>query len=137
VVFGLAHLLGIRLMPRIRNWKDLTPYRPTPESRYKHINALFRDDVDWELIETHVPDLLRIVLSVKNGTITASTILGKLNTYSHKKIVLANWPSQAAARSLAEVTSVAKREGGVEVGHSPASHWTARRTFIAGAVKNA
>ena len=27
-VFGLAHLLGINLMPRIRNWKDLTLYRP-------------------------------------------------------------------------------------------------------------
>jgi TnpA family transposase len=22
-IFGLAHLLGIQLMPRIRNWKDL------------------------------------------------------------------------------------------------------------------
>ena len=84
VVFGLAHLLGIRLMPRIRNWKDLTLYRPTPQSRYEHINALFSDDIDWDLIETHVPDLLRIVLSIKTGRITASTILGKLNTYSHK-----------------------------------------------------
>ena len=84
MVFGLAHLLGIRLMPRIRNWKDLTLYRPTPQSRYEHINTLFSDDIDWELIERHVPDLLRIVLSIKNGTITASTILGKLNTYSHK-----------------------------------------------------
>ena len=84
VVFGLAHLLGIRLMPRIRNWKDLTLYRPTPESRYKHINTLFSDDINWDLIETHLPDLLRIVLSIKTGSITASTILGKLNTYSHK-----------------------------------------------------
>lgn len=84
VVFGLAHLLGIRLMPRIRNWKDLTLYRPTPQSRYEHINTLFSGDIDWDLIERHVPDLLRIVLSIKNGTITASTILGKLNTYSHK-----------------------------------------------------
>ncbi len=84
VVFGLSHLLGIRLMPRIRNWKDLTLYRPTPQSRYEHINALFSDDIDWDLIETHVPDLLRIVLSIKTGRITASTILGKLNTYSHK-----------------------------------------------------
>jgi len=84
VVFGLAHLLGIRLMPRIRNWKDLNLYRPTPESRYEHIDALFSDDVDWDLIATHLPDLLRIVLSIKTGTMTASTILGKLNTYSHK-----------------------------------------------------
>lgn len=27
-VFALAHLLGFDLMPRIRNWKDLTFYRP-------------------------------------------------------------------------------------------------------------
>ena len=27
-VFGLAHLLGIGLMPRIRNWKGLTLFRP-------------------------------------------------------------------------------------------------------------
>jgi len=33
-VFGLAHLLGIRLMPRIRNWKDLKLFRPAPEARY-------------------------------------------------------------------------------------------------------
>src|SRR6266567_2275166 len=31
-VFGLAHLLGIKLMPRIRNWKDLRFFRPTKET---------------------------------------------------------------------------------------------------------
>lgn len=25
-VYGLAYLLGIKLMPRIRNWKDLIPF---------------------------------------------------------------------------------------------------------------
>src|SRR5258708_17720470 len=28
-VFGLAYLLGIDLMPRIRNWKALTLFRPS------------------------------------------------------------------------------------------------------------
>ena len=28
-VYGLAFLLGIKLMPRIRNWKDLKWFRPT------------------------------------------------------------------------------------------------------------
>lgn len=28
IVFGLSYLLGIKLMPRIRNWKELTFYRP-------------------------------------------------------------------------------------------------------------
>jgi hypothetical protein len=33
-VFGLASLLGVELMPRIRNWKDLTFYRPTSTTHY-------------------------------------------------------------------------------------------------------
>src|SRR5205807_1899208 len=64
-VFGLAHLLGIKLMPRIRNWKDLRFFRPTKETRYKHIENLFSDTIDWDLIETHWQDLLQVVLSIK------------------------------------------------------------------------
>ena len=60
-VFGLAHLLGIKLMPRIRNWKDLRFFRPTKETRYKHIDNLFSDTIDWDLIETHWQDLLQVV----------------------------------------------------------------------------
>ncbi|MGW1374450.1 Tn3 family transposase [Streptomyces sp. NPDC002446] len=36
-VFALAHLLGFDLMPRIRNWKELTCYRPSKQSEYVHI----------------------------------------------------------------------------------------------------
>jgi TnpA family transposase len=81
-VFGLAYLLGINLMPRIRNWQDLTLCRPSEESRYRHIDGLFSDVVDWNLIETHLPDMLRVALSIKAGKFTASTILRKLGTYS-------------------------------------------------------
>jgi TnpA family transposase len=84
VVFGLAHLLGIRLMPRIRNLKDLTLYRPDPANTYVHIDELFQGTVDWDLIATHLPDMLRIALSIKAGRMTASTILRKLSSYSHK-----------------------------------------------------
>ncbi len=60
-VFGLSALLGIELMPRIRNWKDLKMFRPTSENVYKHIDGLFTTDkIDWDLIETHYPDMLRV-----------------------------------------------------------------------------
>src|SRR4051812_32973182 len=49
-IFGLAHLLGIRLMPRIRNWQDLHFSRPDKDSHYPHIDALFSATVDWDLI---------------------------------------------------------------------------------------
>ena len=83
-VFGLAYLLGIELMPRIRNWKDLKLFRPSKGSRYRHIDALFSDAIDWSLIETHVPDMLRVVLSIRAGRIAASTLLRRLGTYSRK-----------------------------------------------------
>lgn len=54
VVFGFAVLLGIQLMPRIRNFKHLRYYKPYKNSSFKHINDLFSDQVsDWEFIENH------------------------------------------------------------------------------------
>ena len=83
-VFALAYLLGIKLMPRIRNWQDLTLCRPDKQVRYDHIDELFTDVIDWKLIETHLPDMMRVILSIKAGKFTASTILRKLGTYSRK-----------------------------------------------------
>jgi TnpA family transposase len=83
-VFALAHLLGIKLMPRIRNWKDLIFYRPKKDSTYQHIDPLFRDVINWELIETHWQDLFRVVLSIKAGRIFPSTLLRKLGNGSRK-----------------------------------------------------
>jgi TnpA family transposase len=89
-VFGLAYLLGIKLMPRIRGIKQLKFYRSHKGILYEHIDALFSDTLRWDLIEKYVPDLLRIALSIKAGQITPSTILRRLGTYSRKnKLYLA------------------------------------------------
>jgi TnpA family transposase len=83
-VFGLAHLLGIQLMPRIRQWQDLILYRPAPEIRYRHMDALFSDTIDWSLIETHWQDMMQIVLSIEAGRILPSALLRRLSNYSRK-----------------------------------------------------
>ncbi len=83
-VFGLSYLLGIKLMPRIRNIKDLVFYRPHKKKKYKHIDSLFKESVDWDLIETHWQDLMQVVLSIKAGKILPSTLLRKLGNYSRK-----------------------------------------------------
>ena len=47
-VFGLAYLLAIQLMPRIRNWKDLTFYTPSERFALEHIvhlRALFTETI--------------------------------------------------------------------------------------------
>jgi hypothetical protein len=66
-VFALSYLLGINLMPRIRNWKDLNFYRPDKETVYQHIDALFTESINWELIQTHWQDLFQVVLSIQAG----------------------------------------------------------------------
>ena len=86
-VFGLAYLLGIHLMPRIRNWKHLTLYTPSDlftTQKIKHINELFSGTIDWALIETHLPDMLRLAISISQGKVSSSTILRKLGTESRK-----------------------------------------------------
>jgi len=83
-IFGLAHLLGIELMPRIRSWQDLHLFRPNADARYKHIDGLFTGAIDWPLIEAHVPDMLRVVLSIRAGRLLPSAILRRLATYSRK-----------------------------------------------------
>lgn len=84
-VYGLAFLLGIKLMPRIRNWKDLKWFRPTASEVYQHIDDLFTKDViDWDLIACHLPDMLQVAQSIRAGRISPSTILRKLGTASRK-----------------------------------------------------
>jgi TnpA family transposase len=87
-VYALAHLFGFDLMPRVRNWKDLNFYRPAAEVRYRHIDALFgepgRNVIDWQLIEAHYQDVMRVVLSVQEGKISSATLLRRLSTYSRR-----------------------------------------------------
>jgi TnpA family transposase len=86
-VFGLAHLLAIQLMPRIRHWNNLTLYAPSERFAHEHIahiRELFGAPAEWHLIQTHLPDMLRVVLSISQGKIRSSTILRKLGTESRK-----------------------------------------------------
>ncbi len=83
-VFALAYLLGIKLMPRIRGIKDLSFFRPDSKTKFENIDSLFTDSIDWKLIETHLPSMLRIAVSIKTGKITPSAILRRLGTQNRK-----------------------------------------------------
>nr|WP_255435175.1 Tn3 family transposase [Rhodoferax sp. BLA1] len=83
-VFGLSHLLGIKLMPRIRNIKELVFFKAEPTIQYQHIQSLFRGNIDWDLIAVHYRDMLRVAVSIKLGKITPSMILRRLGTFSRK-----------------------------------------------------
>jgi TnpA family transposase len=85
VLFGFSMLLAIAIMPRIKNFKHLYFYKASIDEQYANINELFTEKaLDWELVETHYHDMLRVVMSVFKGKVKASTILRKLCSKSRK-----------------------------------------------------
>jgi len=68
-VFGLCRLMGIKLMPRMRGLSDAVFYCPAKSVRYKHIDALFGGDIDWDLIAKHARDMIQVVLSIQAGRV--------------------------------------------------------------------
>jgi TnpA family transposase len=89
-VFAFTYLLGIKLMPRIRNWKDLLFFRPSKDLRFRHIESLFSNPVDWALIERHWEHLMQMVVSIHAGKISSAMLLRRLGCSSeNNKLFLA------------------------------------------------
>jgi TnpA family transposase len=118
MVFAFTYPLGINLLPRIRNWKDLDFFRPEKTARYQHIDSLFDGTIDWRLIETHWQDLMQVTLSIQPGKIASPLLLRRLGASSqrnrlflaaqelgraHRTVFLLNWVASLALRQ--EVTS--------------------------------
>ncbi len=83
-VFGLAYLLGIELMPRIRRWHTLNLYRSDNANRYSRINSIFSGTVNWELIAERYPQFMQLALAIQSGAFAPSAVLVKVNSYSTK-----------------------------------------------------
>jgi TnpA family transposase len=86
-VFGLCRLLGIKLMPRMRGLSDAVFYRPDKAIRYRHIDALFGGEINWDLIATHARDMIQVALSIQAGRVMPSMLLRKLGTYSRHNLL--------------------------------------------------
>jgi TnpA family transposase len=83
-VFGLAYLLGIELMPRIRRWQELTLYRSDNANSYTKIDTLFGGTVNWALIREHYPQFVQLALAIQGGALAPSAVLARVNSYSTK-----------------------------------------------------
>jgi hypothetical protein len=80
--------LGFELMPRIRNWKELTFYRPGRQATYVHIDALFgepgKNVIDWDLVESQFRHLMRVAISVREGVLSSTLLFKRLRSGSRR-----------------------------------------------------
>ena len=83
-VFGLAWLLGIELMPRIRNWRSLTLYSAGESVEFTQTRRIYGGTINWDIIADGWEDFLRMRLAIGSGRISPSAILARLNSYSRR-----------------------------------------------------
>jgi len=83
-VFALAYLMSIQLMPRMRNWNNVTFIRADKTTVYSHIDSLFKKVGDFDRIEKHWKDIMQVALSVHAGKVIPSMLLRRLGVYSKK-----------------------------------------------------
>ena len=80
VVFGLAYLLGIKLMPRIRDINSLIFFRPDRITSLPHLEPLFSEPTNYDIIEDQHLEMLRVAISISEGKITASTLIRRIGS---------------------------------------------------------
>lgn len=83
-VFGLAYLLGIELMPRIRNWRSLRLYSADANPGLRATSRLYSGVIDWDLIESNWEVYGRLIVAIRTGRVTASALLTGFNSYSRR-----------------------------------------------------
>ena len=79
-IFALMPMLGYRFAPRIRDLADKRLYIGTAKE-YPTLDCLIGGKINDKLIRTHWDEILRLVASIKQGSVTASLMLRKLGSY--------------------------------------------------------
>ncbi len=88
-VFALCSLLGFQFAPRIPDLKDRRLYSFDKASTYPTLEPLIAGRIDIDLIRAHWPEILRVAVSIRTGTVTASLILRQLASYPRQNGVAA------------------------------------------------
>ena len=84
IVFALFDLLGLQFSPRIRDLGDQRLFRLDRQKRHPHLGPLLKGRINRDRILRHWDELLRVAGSLKRGWVTASLLIGKLQSYPRK-----------------------------------------------------
>lgn len=83
-IFGLTHLLGFKFAPRIRDLSDSKLFTINKASDYPKLEPILRGQINKKIIQENYEDVLRLGHSIREGTVSASLIMGKLGSYSRQ-----------------------------------------------------
>ncbi len=88
-VFALCTLLGFQFAPRIPDLKHRRLYSFGKPSLYPALEPMMAGRINVALIRAHWSEILRIIASLRTGTVTASLIMRQLASYPRQNGVAA------------------------------------------------
>lgn len=82
-VFGMMHLLGFKLAPRIRNLSEIKLFTPPKQNKnYSALQAMISsEEINVNRIKNNWDEIQRLAVSIQQGSATASLLLRKLSNY--------------------------------------------------------
>lgn len=99
VIFGLFHLLGYRFSPRLADLGGMRFWRMDEEANYGTLGGIARSKIDRRLIQENWEDMLRVVGSLKLGTVDPQELMRTLQSGSRPSTL---------AKAIGEVGRIAK-----------------------------
>jgi len=123
----------LQFLPRLRDLGGQRLYRIGRSIQYEHIGPLVRGTVRPEIIVKHWDDLLRVAGSLKMGWVTASLLIGKLQSYRRQNMLTracrsTGGSSRRSSSCGTSRTRRSRRRIGVQLSKGEAMH--ALRNFL-------
>lgn len=77
VAFAFCHLLGFRLLPRLKDIASQKLARPEAgnPSEYEHLQPILTKPIDWELIKNQYDEMIKFATALRLGTAETEAIL--------------------------------------------------------------
>lgn len=89
VGFAFTHLLGYRLLPRLKNIGSSTLYRPSDGASYPGLEQVMSRTIKWDLITQQYDQMIKYARALQLGTAEAEQILRRFNAKGPKHPTLA------------------------------------------------
>lgn len=99
IIFALFDLIGLRFDPRIKNVGDQRIYSLLNHQVCPNIDKIIAGQIQTKIIEENWDDMLRLVASLKKGTVSTSLFVSKLHALPRKSNL---------AKALQEYGKIAK-----------------------------
>ncbi len=90
-LFGMCHLLGLQLHPRIANLRKVTLYKPHKSTKLGKLALLFKEKkaIKIDLLRSQWDALVRVAASLRHRTAPAHVVLQRMMTNTSSKLSLA------------------------------------------------